>query len=174
MTLRRCAHDTEVRRLLQLGHWPQSCPADLRAHVEACRACGDLVLVTMAMRGARAESMQAAPLLPPGLLWWRAQLRRRNAAVVRIQKPILGAQIFALAITLFIAAGFLAWQVRDGWNWTKWLQSLAQSQVFHWEALWSFASTKSAAGLLSLIPVLVLLVLCSGVVLYLGSEKHNS
>lgn len=174
MTLRSCPHEAEIRQLLQLGHWPQSCTPELRAHVESCRACGDKVLLTIAMRGARAESMQAAQLPPPGILWWRAQLRRRNAAVERIQKPIVGAQIFAFAITLVITVGFLAWQIRDGWNWMKWLASLAQSQVFHWEVLWPFASAKSAAGFLSLIPALALLALASGVVLYLGSEKHNS
>jgi hypothetical protein len=174
MTLRTCSHEAEIKRLLQLGHWPQSCTPELRAHVDDCRACGDLVLVTEAFRNARAASMHAAQLPPPGVLWWRAQLRRRNEAVQRINKPILGAQIFALAVTLLIAVGFLAWQVRDGWNWMKWLASLAQSQVFHWEVLWPFASAKSVAGFLSLIPALVLLALVSGVVLYLGSEKHNS
>jgi hypothetical protein len=174
MTLRSCSQEAEVRRLLELGHWPQSCTPELRAHVDGCRACGDLVLVTTAFRGARTASVNAAQLPPPGVLWWRAQLQRRNAAVERIQKPMLGAQIFALAITLVIAAGFLAWQVRDGWNWMKWLQSLGQSQVFHWEVLWPFVSAKSAAGFVSLIPALALLALVSGVVLYLGSEKHNS
>jgi hypothetical protein len=174
MTLRSCSRDAEVRRLLELGHWPQSCTPELRAHVERCKACGDLVLVTMAFRGARAETMNAVQLPPPGILWWRAQLRRRNAAVERIHKPIVGAQIFAFAVTLVITVGFLAWQVRDGWNWMKWLASLAQSQVFHWEVLWPFASAKSAAGFLSLVPALALLALASGVVLYLGSEKHNS
>lgn len=172
MTLRSCSQEAEIRQLLELGHWPQSCPPELRAHVKSCRACGDLVLVTMAFRGARAQSMQAAQLPPPGLLWWRAQLRRRNAAVVRIQKPILGAQIFAFAISLAIAAGFLAWQAREGWNWMKWLQSLAQSQVFHWEVLWPFASAKSGASFLALVPALGMLALVSGVVLYLGSEKQ--
>jgi hypothetical protein len=172
MTLRTCPHDTEVRLLLQLGHWPQSCTPELRAHVEGCRACGDLVLVTMAMRGARAESMKAAQLPPPGVLWWRAQLRRRNAAIERINKPILGAQIFAFAITLLMTIGLLVYQAKDGWSWIAWLASLPQSQVFHWEVLWSFASTKSAAGLLSLIPALVLLAIFSGAVVYLTSEKR--
>jgi hypothetical protein len=172
MTLGPCRHEAEIRQLLQLGHWPQSCTPELRAHVAGCRACGDLVLVTTAFREARAMSINAAQLPPPGLLWWRAQLRRRNAAVKRIQKPILGAQIFALAVTLLIATGIVVWQVRDGWNWMKWLESVAQSQVFHWEVLWPFASAKSVAGFLSLIPALALLALASGVVLYLGSEKQ--
>jgi hypothetical protein len=172
MTLRPCPHEAEISQLLQLGHWPQSCTPELRAHVAGCRACGDLVLVTTAFRGVRTESMNSVQLPPPGVLWWRAQLRRRNAAVERIQKPILGAQIFAFAITLLIATGIVAWQVRDGWNWMKWLESVAQSQVFRWEVLWPFASAKSVAGFLGLIPALALLALASGVVLYLGSEKQ--
>jgi hypothetical protein len=172
MTLRSCSQEAEIRQALELGHWPQSCTPELRAHVESCRACGDLVLVTTAFRGARAQSMQVAQLPPPGVLWWRAQLRRRNAAVERIQKPIVGAQIFAFAVTLAIAIGFVVWQVRDGWNWMKWLESLAQSQAFHWEVLWPFAGAKSGASLLYVAPALALLALAGGVVLYLSSEKQ--
>jgi hypothetical protein len=172
MTLRACSHEAEIRQLLQLGHWPRSCTPELRAHVDGCRACGDLVLVTQAFRGARAASMHAADLPPAGLLWWRAQLRRRNEAVERIQKPLLGAQIFAFATTLLIAVGLLVYQAREGWNWITWVGSLAQSQVFHWEVLWPFASAKSGASLLYLIPGVVMLALVSGVVLYFSSEKQ--
>jgi hypothetical protein len=172
MTLRSCTHEAELRQLLQLGHWPHSCTAELRAHVEGCGSCADLVLVTMALRGARTETMQTARLVPPGVLWWRAQLQRRNAAVERIQKPIVGAHIFAFAITVLIAVGFLIWQARKGWSWVTELTAMPQLQGFHWAALWPFASDKFDGALLALIPSLVLLVLCSGVVLYLTSEKQ--
>ena len=175
MTLFTCQHEAEIRRLLELGHWPQSCTAELRAHAESCRACGDLVLVTQAFQGARAESMgQPGNSLPaPGVLWWRAQLRRRNAAVKQIQRPILGAQIFAFALTLLVAVGLVISQARHGVHWLAWLESLPQAQAFHWELLWSSVNgMKMDASLGYFIPGVVLLALLSGVVVYLATEKQ--
>ena len=175
MTLRSCPHEPEIRQLLERGHWPQACTPELRIHVDSCRACSDLVLVTQAFRSARAISASAAILPSPGVLWWRAQLRRRNAAVERINKPILGAQIFAFSITLLIALGFIISQAKQGLHWISWLASLTQSQAFHWDVLWPFsslASMKFNTSLIYLIPDLALLALISGVVLYLASDKQ--
>jgi hypothetical protein len=109
----------------------------------------------------------------PGVLWWRAQLRRRNAAVKQIQRPILGAQIFALALTLLVAAGLVVSQARHGVQWLAWLESLPQAQAFHWEVLWSSVNgVKLDASLGYLIPGVVLLALLSGVVVYLATEKQ--
>ena len=66
MRLRSCRSEAEVKQLLELGHWPHSCADELRAHVAECRACGDLVLLTQAFRGARAESAAAATPPPAG------------------------------------------------------------------------------------------------------------
>jgi len=176
MTLRPCPQEQEIRKLLQLGHWPQSSTPELRAHADTCRACMDLVLLTQAFRGARTVSARAAQLPPPGLLWWRAQLRRRNAAVDKIQRPLLGAQIFALAITICIAIGFAVYQAKHDQRWFssigEWLASLSQSPTFHLEVLWSFAANKSSVSLVYLIPCVAVLALLSGVVLYLASEKQ--
>jgi len=176
MTLRPCPYEPEIKQLLQLGHWPQSCSPELRAHAETCRACRDLVLITESFGGARATSASAAQLPPPGVLWWRAQLRRRNAAVERIQRPLLGAQLFAFTFTLCIGIGFAVYQAKHGLRWFAslgdWLVSLAQSPTFHFETLWSFASTRSNISLVYLIPCVAILALLSGIVLYLASEKQ--
>jgi hypothetical protein len=188
MMLRPCPQEAEIRRLLQLGHWPHLSSAELRAHAEGCRACGDLVVVTQAFEGARAScatGAQPAVSFPaslphPGVLWWRAQLRRRNAAVERIHRPIVGAQIFAFAVTLLVAAGFAVSQAKYGWRslatlgsaLAEWFTSLPKSPAFHWETLLPLASGKSGEGFGYLIPGLVLLALLSGVVVYLASEKQ--
>jgi hypothetical protein len=172
MTLRACAHEKEVAALLARGHYPQACPADLRAHVSACRSCADLVLVTRAFQTARTESAAAANLASPGLLWWRAQLRRRNAAVERIGKPILGAQIFALSVSLLFAVGFLASQATHGLHWLAWLQQLPPAPALHLEALWPSALFNSGWSFPVLIPILATLAVLSGVVVYLASEKQ--
>jgi hypothetical protein len=180
MKVRACPHRSEILRLLLSGHWPHAAAPELRNHVALCRACGDLVLLTQAFQTARADSANAVQLPPSGVLWWRAQLRRRNAAVERIGKPLLGAQIFALAITLFIAAGLVVSQARYGLHWlswsaewsVEWFAALPQSPAFHLETLLPLASFKPGVSLIYLIPALIMLALLSGIVLYLASERQ--
>lgn len=130
--LRTCPRESEVNELVARGQWPQASAPDLRDHVRACRACRDLALVAGAFQGARAETVAAAQTASvrfgsAGALWWRAQLRRRNAAVERIGRPLLGAQIFALAVSLLTAAGFIGFEARHGIAWLNWLEALPQS-----------------------------------------------
>lgn len=178
MTLRTCPNEQAIRQLLERGLWPHACPAELLAHAEACRSCNELVLVTLAFRDARAESASAAhiaQLPPPGVLWWRAQLRRRNAAVERINKPIVGAQIFAFAITLLIGVACVLSQAKQGLHWLMlakgWLAALPQSLAIHWEVLWPAGWFKSNLSLMYLAPCLAMIALLSGVVVYLAAEK---
>lgn len=162
-----CPREEETAEVLRLNHWPHACPPDLRSHVEGCRTCSDLVLLTQSFQQARTSTTAAAPLQSAGALWWRAQLRRRNAAIERIGKPILGAQIFALALTLIVAAGFLATQARQGLRWISLLANLPAS--VHLADLWPVNLDNR---LMLLVPVLATLALLSGVVVYLASEKQ--
>jgi hypothetical protein len=177
MTLRTCPYEQEIRQLLERGLWPQACPAELLAHVEACRSCNEMVLVTLVFRDARAGSASGTPMAqlpPPGVLWWRAQLRRRNAAVERINKPIVGAQIFAFAITLTIGMALVLSQAKQGLHWLmlakSWLAALPLA--IHWEVLWPAGWFKTNMSLVYLAPCLAMIVLLSGVVVYLASEKQ--
>ena len=114
MNLKSCPYEKEVRQLMARGQWPDACPAELRTHVSGCRACGDVVLISEAFQQARVESVAAARPVSPALLLWRAQLRKRTAAVERVSLPLLGAQIFACAVALFAAAGFAGFDARNG------------------------------------------------------------
>ena len=172
MILRPCPREKEVKELLEQGHWPQACAPELRAHVSACRACGDLVLISEAFQRARTEAAGAANLAAPGALWWRAQLRRRQTALERIGKPLLGAQIFALCVLLVLAGGFLVTQARQGLEWLTRLEHLPQASALRLEDLWSSAFFTSAWSPLVLIPALATLVLLGGVVVYLASERQ--
>jgi hypothetical protein len=165
-----CAREKEVAELLLRGHWPHACSAELRAHVAACRACSDLVLVTQSFRSAHAGAAGVARLEAPGVLWWRAQLRRRNAAIERIGKPILGAQIFALAMTLLAAAGLVISQARQGFRWMSWFDELPR--LLHLATLWLATLPNFDGRFWLLVPVLATLALVSGVVVYLASEKR--
>jgi len=127
MSLRTCPRESEVKALVERGQWPQACAPELRSHVSSCKSCSELVLVTSAFQRARNQSVGSARLSSPGLLWWRAQLRRRNVAVERISRPILSAQIFALILNVTLAVVVAAWQARHGLAWLTWLQRLPHS-----------------------------------------------
>jgi len=177
MMLRCCPREAEVKALVERGQWPQACATELRKHVDSCRSCGELVLVTAAFQHARNHALGAARLGSPGLLWWRAQLRRRNAAVERISRPILSAQIFALAVNLVVAAAVAVWQARHGVAWLTWLEQLPHNMSLQWlTSLVPEGLFNSGAGSLTSPLVLVFasstLLLVGGVVAYFASEKQ--
>lgn len=178
MKLTPCPHEKEVRQLLGLGQWPVACPAELRAHVDGCRTCGDLVLVSQAFRHARAESLVRARPVSPSVLLWRAQLRRRNAAMKRVARPLLGAQIFACAVALFAALGFADFEARNGvawltWNyWHDWFVQLPQAAAAQWESLGFGALAGSGWNWMVLTPVLATLVLLGGAAVYFATDKQ--
>jgi hypothetical protein len=159
-----------VAELAALGHWPQACPPELRAHIDSCRRCADLLLVTRAFQTARAASAAQATLPAPGQLWWRAQLRRRKAAVERVSKPILGAQIFALAVILLAAGGLVISQARQGLNWLSWF-STGPTAALHVDSLWPGTLLNPGWSLSLLIPILASVALLSAVALYFGIER---
>ncbi len=169
MTSFACAREKEVTEMVRRGHWPQACTEELRAHVAACRSCGDLVLLTQAFHVAKAESV------PPrmgsaGALWWRAQLRRRNEAIEKINRPIVGAQIFALAIALVVGLGVIGWEWRRGFNVAA---SVAASlRALHLDALLPSTFPAMDTNVWLLVPVLAMVACVSGVIVYLAIEKQ--
>lgn len=180
MPLRPCPHEPELKAMLNAGHWPQAAPAELRSHVAACRACSNLALLTSAFRAERAAASASVQLPPAGLLWWRAQLRRRNQAMERINRPILGAQLFALVTACFATFGFLFF-VRHSLS--QWLAGLTDPNAAHASSLSSLFSPTllhaAASDSLSLLwnpafllPLLALLLLAGGVTAWLASERN--
>ncbi|MGD0632337.1 MAG: hypothetical protein ABR987_23685 [Terracidiphilus sp.] len=161
MTLRACGHQTEVQQLLEQGHWPHACPAELRAHLSGCRTCAELVLVTQAFQQSRASAAAQVKLPAPGAIWWRAQLRRRNAAVERVGKPILGAYVFALSVAVLVAAVFAFSQARNGLRWLEASESFNPS-----------AWVSAGGSLIVLIPVFAMVALVGAVVVYIAAERH--
>ncbi|HMG87713.1 MAG TPA: hypothetical protein VK574_18405 [Terracidiphilus sp.] len=162
-----CAREREVTELLRQGYWPEACPEELRTHVETCRSCSDLVLVTQALQASRKQTLDIPHLESPGALWWRAQLRRRNAAIETVGRPILGAQIFALMLLIVVAAGGLVWK---GTLVMAWLEDLPQA--LHLDALVPSALSKSGGMGWIVLPALATAALLSGVVVYLATEKQ--
>lgn len=168
MTFRTCSFEKELAQALKDGHWPQGCGPELRAHVHGCGNCNDLVLVTQTFQRARRESERAAPLGSPSLLWWRAQLRRRNAAAERVSRPITIAQTFAWFVILLVGVVFVASQYRHGLQWASWWSEFAPARGLHFlpassgQVDWNFLLVISGFAVLALL---------SGLVVYLASEK---
>ena len=165
---RSCPFEKEITQALTAGHWPDACGPELRAHVATCANCGDLVLVTEAFQRARVESAQETQPGSAGVLWWRAQLRSRNAATRKMSAPLAAAQIFAWLVTLLGTVAFVASQYRHGLHWASWWSELAPAHAFH---EFSVAAAKLDWSLVLLAPSLGALLLLSGVVLYLVSER---
>jgi len=171
MSLRACPREKELRELLARGQWPfaaETAP-ELHAHVAACRSCSDLVLVAESVREARAVSAASARLAPPGVLWWRAQLRRRNAAVVRVTRTLFGAQVFALAFTLLAGVGFVVFEALTSNLWRAWFQQLPQNAALRWDNLLASVTADPAWTWMMLGPALLLL---GGVAVYMATDRQ--
>ena len=161
-----CVREREVMALLRQGYWPEACPEELRGHVEACRFCSDLVLVTSALENERRATMPMARLEAPGALWWRAQLRKRNLAIEKMARPIFGAQVFALVMAVVVATAVLVWQAG---NWSAWIADLPH--VLHLDALLP-AGLADGGQMIWIVPLVATIAVLSGVVVYLVSEKQ--
>jgi hypothetical protein len=173
LKLTACPYEKDLRDLIHRGQWPVAAAAhpEILAHLSACRACSDLALVSGAFQSARAATLAAAMPVSPGILLWRAQLRRRNTAIERLSRPLLGAQMFALAVTLLAALGFTVFEARHGVGWLTWIEQLPQSAALQWQDLLT-SSPLSGQGWSVLFPALATLALLGGVVVYLAADKN--
>ena len=109
MNLFFCSSEKELEATLRQGRWPHACDPNLRAHVDGCPDCQELVLVTQTLQRAKSNGEQLARLHSPGLLWWRAQLRRRHEAIQSVTRPLALAEKVGL-LALFVAFCVVVWQ----------------------------------------------------------------
>ncbi len=165
MNIHNCSRQSEVKEMLTHGHWPEACPAELRAHLAACRSCSELLLISDAFQRSRAAAAAEAQLPAPGAIWWRAQLRRRSAALERVSKPILGANVFALSILVVVGVALVMIEARQGFHLFSWLGQ-SQAVVMHFSAV-----VGSGWSLAVLIPIFASLALVGAVVVYLAAER---
>jgi hypothetical protein len=183
MTLRPCRREKELLTTLRTGQWPQVCDPDLRAHIDSCSLCRDTVMLKAAFQSTLAATRSAAPLDSPNLLWWRAQLRRRNAAMERLSRPVAGAHRFALVINILAALGLALELALHRDLWRPWLTELfhpaalpsltevGQSALFHPAALPSLTDLVQNWSLALLIPAAAAIAILSGVAIYLAAER---
>ena len=157
-----CSRLDEVRTALAQGYWPEACAADLRAHVEACTRCTQEVLLTTRLQQTRSATIAAAQPVPASLLWWRAQVRRRNAALERAGRPIAAAQTFALVI----AAAVILRIVVSHWS------TIADRAPSTESAAAAFSALRGDWGIAPLLLAFALITTLGGVVVYLSTDRH--
>lgn len=162
-----CSRETELLAALREQRWPDVCEPELRAHVSACSYCTDLVLVTQAMRQGHREATQQAVLPSAGILWWRAQVQRRNGAIQRVTEPILLAEKLAWAGTCAAALALGLWQrhsIGELFTYLGKIQLPASNTTNPLAGVngWFIAMLAAAAGTISLL---------GGLALYLAAKK---
>jgi hypothetical protein len=171
MNFRTCSRQPEVLDLLARGHWPHACPTELRSHLAECPSCANMLLVTQAFQRSRADAVATAQLPAPGTIWWRAQLRRRSAAVERVGKPIFGAYVFAMGIAVLVAAVAVISQAHHGVRWLNWLAH-SQFDALHLQSFNPFTALNPGWTLAVLIPIFAMLALLGAVAVYLAAERQ--
>lgn len=150
MNLLFCPSEKELQAMLRQGRWPHACDPDLRAHVDNCRDCQELVLVTQTLQKAKLNGERLARLHlarvsgAPGLLWWRGKLRRRNEAIQSVTEPLGLAQNVGL-LGLLVAFCVLVWQGSHSDDLLNLFRSLSSSGFSPLEEIWAVASGANAS-----------------------------
>jgi hypothetical protein len=155
MSWKGCSRLNEVRQALEQGHWPVACSQDLHAHVAGCGRCRDEVLLTTQFQLARGIAVVHAPVASSNLIWWRGQLRQRDAVQQRAGRPLAAAQAFALVLGLVAIVGAIA----AGWRRVE----AAVPSLDTLRADWGVAPLVIGAGVLTML---------FGVVVYLTAERQ--
>jgi hypothetical protein len=93
--------------MVRKGHWPDGCYEELRAHIAGCGQCREWILLTQSFQHARKASFEETPQRSPFLLWWKAELRRRDAALTQVSRPMMLAHRFAVVVGMIAVAVFL-------------------------------------------------------------------
>jgi hypothetical protein len=98
-----CAHEQDVLDALAAQRWPARCDEHLRAHVNECALCADLIDVASALLEDQQSAWQEARVPPSSIVWWRAQVRAREEAARAAARPIAFIQGVAASMALWLA-----------------------------------------------------------------------
>lgn len=91
-----CDREQDVLDLVAIGAWPVRADEALEQHVASCDTCRSLVTVVIALAD---HGLPVTPQLPDArLVWHRAQMRARRDAARRAARPVVMAEIVAVAV----------------------------------------------------------------------------
>lgn len=94
-----CPCERDVLDLVAIGQWPARADETLRAHVAACETCAEVASIATVVRdwANEADAVDAVKVPDASVVWYRAQVRAREEATRRASRPVLFAQLFAVA-----------------------------------------------------------------------------
>jgi hypothetical protein len=101
-----CEREDDVLAAVGTGRWPDRVDAELRAHVDHCAVCHDVLIVAAAFNE-DAEVPSAHPLPDSQVMWLRAQIRARAEATRLAERPITVAQALAFAAIIGVLGALL-------------------------------------------------------------------
>lgn len=98
-----CAREPELLAVLRAGRPAESWDDELRAHLERCEPCRDLLDVASAVLQDRETVQREASLPGSGLVWWRMQMRARQETARTARRTLLLAQVLSVSVAAGIA-----------------------------------------------------------------------
>jgi hypothetical protein len=100
----KCEREQQVIEAARSGLWASS----LRAHLQDCALCAQTELIAASLQEDAAKAVRVLDLPPAGMVWRRAQARRREGALRRAtQRPFL----IVGALGALYSAVFLLWGI---------------------------------------------------------------
>ncbi len=124
-----CSYQEKLALELRHGRSPEDWDEPLRNHVANCPLCKDLMYVTQSLQQDRTETVKSARVASPGTLWWQAQVRMRNGAMERINRPVALAEKFALIILAIAFVASIAWKGGQILGWFMGPEAAAHSST---------------------------------------------
>lgn len=160
MRFESCPMEKEVTAAVRSGQFPAACEPALRKHVQECKGCSQVASLSLAFAEMRATANTGALPCAPGLLFWKAQLRRRNQAIEQITRPILAAEIVGFAVTMVVLA-LVAW---------KWITAPSSD----WLSMAHYLASMNFLGSWGFLAAATALTVClfGGVAVYLVTTKE--
>jgi hypothetical protein len=140
MRLVGCEQERAVMAASHNDQWDEA----LRSHVRECEACTEALRIAQWLES---QVPAAAPRLPDaGQVWWRAQIRARQAAAERATEPVRMAQRVSVICALLV---LIFWLLRHAPHLERWLASasLGGPQVWTLLATGLVSVTAISAGL---------------------------
>ena len=110
-----CSREQDVMEIVSSERWPDQCPDELRAHVAQCSNCTDVLEVAQALHEDRAIACMDAQIPSAELVWWRAELRARQEAMIVASRPITLVEAFGAAAGVGVAVAL----INRAWPWMK-------------------------------------------------------
>ncbi len=98
-----CMRTADVLAAMTAGQEPELSNDELRQHADACESCREMVTVVSALRSERERVRRTTTVPSAGLVWWRAQLRRRQQAALRATAPVTAVHAAAIVAAVVLA-----------------------------------------------------------------------